>query len=157
MHLSRLGHDITIVDNDNLKTTPQVYNRDVVVDERAGGEVGFGVALRLDGGPQAARIGRALGPAGKEGAAIGERERSRDVEADERFGGHLADDPVGDLGARPSVAGADHAGRGVARLADRERDARVALARGARPVDRGEVREAVRPHAPPRSLRNLAQ
>ncbi|VXC86503.1 hypothetical protein SPHINGOAX6_60053 [Sphingomonas sp. AX6] len=113
-----------------------------VIDEIAGGEMRIGVAHCIDQRPQRAGVGRALGPAGEERAAIDEGERGAEVEADERVGGHVAAQPVEDLGARPAVGGANEFWCGGAGRAQGEREAAVALALCAGPIDGRVMGEA---------------
>src|SRR5262249_15406902 len=81
-------------------------------------------------------------PAGKERAAIGERQRDAEVEADQRVRWHFVEQPGEDFGARPAVAWSDYR-RCAGRLANRYGDALVPLARCTRPVDRREVPKAL--------------
>ena len=73
----------------------------------ADGQVRVVLASPVDERPQRLGIPRAVFPTGKESAAIGERQRNAEVEADERIGWQRVDQPFEHVGARPAMSRAD--------------------------------------------------
>ncbi len=109
-------------------------------EEGCGAEV-FILAGGVHESPERARfIWRAISR--KIGAARDERRREAEIHAHERRRSiSKRRDPVQHLRARPDMAGLHQTRRRIARLGDRNRDAFVAAALGAGPVDRGKARE----------------
>ena len=126
-----------------------------VVDKAGGGKVRIVGADAVDQRPQRLGIGRGFGPAGQKASRVGKGEADAHVEADQRVGGQVLQQPVQHFAARPAVAGADQFRRGAAAGAERDGDAAVALPGRPGPVDGGEVAEPVRSHPPRFSRRFL--
>ena len=124
----------------------EIARRYGVLDEGAGREMRIAGAQLVHQPPQRSRVGRTIRPAGKERAAIGERQRDTEIEAGQRAGRHALQQPLEHLGPRPAVAGSHQSRRTVRVVARRQGNAPMPLASGTRPVDCGEVLEARERH-----------
>src|SRR5690606_38624074 len=96
----------------------------------------------VDERPKRANVRRTLAPFGKIGGAVGKGEGRRKVKADQHVGARRRDilKPIPYLGARPDMSRLYKRGRGCA-ACHGQRNAALALAARARPVESGKMGE----------------